>query len=67
MSNIIDLTEQPEPADIGPQRRPRYKHRDHVAMVAAARGPGAHYYDEYKFTGRTFRKRDVLTNPPHDL
>jgi len=64
---VIDLTEQPPAQDIGPQRYPKYTHHSHLAKVRAAIGVKPEYYDEYRFTGRTYRKRDVLTSPNHEL
>lgn len=66
MSRVIDLTEQPEQQSIGPRSKPRWTTRDHATEVAKSRSPGGEFYDAYRFTGRTYRVRDVAGRPPAD-
>lgn len=45
----------------------RHKTRDFVSLQIEADGTRGNrakptYYDEYRFSGKTFRKRDVFTN-----
>lgn len=64
---LIDLTEQRDHGSIGPYRGPRWRRTDYLSEVREAIGNKPEYYDEYRFSGRTFRKRNILTQENHDL
>lgn len=40
----------------------RYRHTSQYARVRRQQGPKPEYYDQYRFSGRTFRVRNKVIN-----